>query len=75
MTNIIHLSDDKETLLVRINRTLQLIHIFEKGIQLSYSLGAPKSLIEQDEALKMGLIKELLALLAQMNVNLVLKVA
>jgi hypothetical protein len=75
MTNSIHFSDDKETLLIRITRTLQLIHIFEKGIQLSHSLDAPKSLIEQDEAIKTRLVKELLALLAEMNVNLVLKVA
>jgi hypothetical protein len=72
---ITEMKSDKDVLLLRINRTLELINMFEKGIRLSESLDAPKSIIAQDEDMKTRLVNELVDLLAEMNVHLSLKTA
>jgi hypothetical protein len=72
---IVDMKSDKDVLLMRINRTVELINMFEKGIRLSESLDAPKSMIAQDEDMKSRLVHELVDLLAEMNVHLSLKSA
>jgi hypothetical protein len=75
MTEMANIPLEKDMLLLRINRTVELIHTFDKGIRLSKSLDAPKSLIEQDEEMKSRLVNELLTLLSEMNINVELKIA
>lgn len=75
MTNTASMPIEKDMLLMRINRTVELIHTFDNGIKLSKSLNAPKSLIEQDEEMKMRLVNELLTLLGEMNIHVELKIA
>jgi hypothetical protein len=72
---ITEIKSDKDVLLLRIYRTLELINMFEKAIRLSESLDAPKSIIAQDEEMKTQLVNELVDLLAEMNVHLSLKTA
>lgn len=76
MTNTVaNLPIEKDVLLIRINRTLELISTFEKGIQLCKSLNAPKSLIQQDVDMKTRLVNELVELLKEMNIYVELKAA
>ena len=66
---------DTDELLLRINRTIELIRVYDNGIKQAKVLEAPVYLIESKERMKSQLVSELMALLAEMDVQFELKIA
>ena len=64
-----------DELLIRINRTIELIRVYDNGIKQAKELEAPIYLIESKERMKEQLVNELMTLLAEMDVQFVLKIA
>lgn len=64
-----------DELLMRINRTVELIRVYDNGIKQAKTLEAPIYLIESKERMKSQLVSELIALLAEMDVQFELKIA
>ncbi len=64
-----------DELLIRINRTIELIRMYDIGIKQAKSLDAPLYLIESKNRMKLQLVNELMELLAEMDVNVDLRIA
>jgi hypothetical protein len=64
-----------DQLMAQLHRTIDLIRMYEIGIQKAIELDAPAYLIESKERMKTQLVSEFLSLMGEMNVNLTLKEA
>ncbi len=67
--------ENADELLIRINRTIELIRVYNNGIKQAKGLEAPVYLIESNERMKSQLVSELMALLAEMDISFELKIA
>jgi hypothetical protein len=59
-----------DTLLAQLHRTIDLIRMYDNGIQQAIQLEAPAYLIESKERVKSQLVHDFLSLMAEMNVKL-----
>ena len=66
---------NQDTLLTRINRTIELIRMYDNGIKQAQSLDAPPYLIESKQRMKTQLATELITLLAEMDIQFEMKAA
>jgi hypothetical protein len=64
-----------DELLIRINRTIELIRMYDNGIKQAKELEAPLYLVESKNRMKSQLVGELMSLLAEMDVEVELKIA
>jgi hypothetical protein len=64
-----------DELLLRINRTIELIRLYDNGIKQAKELDAPVYLIQSKQRMKGQLVDELKELLAEMDVQVDLKIA
>jgi hypothetical protein len=64
-----------DQLLAQLHRTIDLIQMYDSGIQKALELDAPAYLIESKQRMKSQLVGEFLSLMSEMNVNLTLKEA
>jgi hypothetical protein len=67
--------ENTDELLIRINRTIELIRVYDNGIKQAKGQEAPVYLIESKERKKSQLVNELMDLLAEMDVQFELKIA
>ena len=75
MKTLIDNQKNTDELLIRINRTIELIRVYDNGIKHAKTLEAPIYLIESKERMKSQLVNELMTLLTEMDVQFELKIA
>lgn len=64
---------NQDELLTHIMRTVELIKMYSTGIKQALSMEVPDYLIESKQRMKSQLVKELIALLAEIDVQFELK--
>ena len=69
------LLDTQDVLLFRINHTIELIKKYDSNVKQAIALNAPTHLIEAKQKMKAQLVNELIALMAEMDVQFELKQA
>ena len=75
MESVLDNPKSTDELLIRINRTIELIRLYDNGIKQAKSLEVPKYLIESKLRMKGQLVDELKDLLSEMDIDADLKIA
>ena len=75
MESVLDNPKSTDELLIRINRTIELIRLYDNGIKQAKSLEAPEYLIESKLRMKGQLVEELKDLLSEMDIDADLKIA